>query len=138
LLTIFFSCRRISFDRVARVLIFRYEYRQNENQMNLIRTRDKIAIIIRLDDQKLQRTLHDLKSLRFFSNYTSANSETANKLNFDEISGNQRIQRKSAGTTNHIFDTSEISEFSGNQRVRRIISSTHQILILFENQNINI
>jgi hypothetical protein len=39
---------------------------------------------------------------------------------------------------NYIFDTSKISEFSEfseNQRVQRIISSTHQILILFENQN---
>jgi hypothetical protein len=68
---------------------------------------------------------------------SSANSETANKLNFGEISGIQRIQRKSAGTADHIFDTSKISGFSENQRVRRIKSSTHQILILFENQNIN-
>jgi hypothetical protein len=56
---------------------------------------------------------------------TSANSETADKLNFGETSENQRIQRKSAGTTNHIFDTSKISGFSEKQRVRRIISSTN-------------
>jgi hypothetical protein len=48
--------------------------------------------------------LHHVKSRRI-RRTSSANSETANKINFGETSGNQRMRRKSA-------DSAEISEFS--------------------------